>query len=76
VSAFELSLRVVFNPTDEKLNKCFEDGKTVALKTKAEKQKKTLADWLSLFSDILMYCVRTIHSDCCKRCCLKYIGLV
>ncbi|GHT06388.1 MBL fold metallo-hydrolase [Endomicrobiia bacterium] len=37
VSTFESSLMVVFNPTDEELNKCFEAGKTFALKIKTEK---------------------------------------
>ena len=37
VTAFEPSLRVVFNPTGDELDKCFEAGKTFALKIKNEK---------------------------------------
>ncbi|MDR0800621.1 MAG: FprA family A-type flavoprotein [Endomicrobium sp.] len=37
VTAFEPSLRVVFNPSDEELDKCFEAGKAFALKIKNEK---------------------------------------
>jgi len=34
VTAFDSSLRVVFNPTEEELKKCFETGKSFALKIK------------------------------------------
>ncbi|GHT51079.1 nitric oxide reductase [Endomicrobiia bacterium] len=37
VTSFDPSLRVVFNPNKEELNKCFETGKTFALKIKNEK---------------------------------------
>ncbi|MDR3306649.1 MAG: FprA family A-type flavoprotein [Endomicrobium sp.] len=36
VTAFDSSLRVVFNPTEEELKKCFETGKSFALKIKNE----------------------------------------
>ncbi|MCA6080081.1 MAG: FprA family A-type flavoprotein [Endomicrobium sp.] len=39
MTAFEPSLRVVFNPTGDELDKCFETGKTFALKIKNEKRK-------------------------------------
>ena len=37
VTSFDPSLRVVFNPTEEELNQCFEAGKAFALKIKSEK---------------------------------------
>ncbi|MDR1926135.1 MAG: FprA family A-type flavoprotein [Endomicrobium sp.] len=37
VTSFDSSLRVIFNPTDGELNKCFEAGKAFALKIKNEK---------------------------------------
>jgi flavorubredoxin len=37
VTSFDPSLRVVFNPTEEELNQCFEAGKAFALKIKNEK---------------------------------------
>jgi|LQAB01.1.fsa_nt_gi hypothetical protein len=37
MSTFEPSLRVVFNPTDEELDKHFEAGKAFDLKIKTEK---------------------------------------
>ncbi|GHT54206.1 nitric oxide reductase [Endomicrobiia bacterium] len=37
VTSFDPSLRVVFNPNKEELNKCFATGKTFALKIKNEK---------------------------------------
>ncbi|GHT60495.1 nitric oxide reductase [Endomicrobiia bacterium] len=37
VTSFDPSLRVVFNPSKVELNKCFETGKTFALKIKNEK---------------------------------------
>jgi flavorubredoxin len=36
ITTFAPSFRVVFNPTEEELNKCFEAGKSFALKIKNE----------------------------------------
>ncbi|MDR1942763.1 MAG: FprA family A-type flavoprotein [Endomicrobium sp.] len=36
ITTFDPSFRVVFNPTEEELNKCFEAGKSFALKIKNE----------------------------------------
>jgi flavorubredoxin len=38
VTSFDTSLRVVFNPTEEELNQCFEAGKAFALKIKSEEE--------------------------------------
>ncbi|MDR1662920.1 MAG: FprA family A-type flavoprotein [Endomicrobium sp.] len=37
ITTFDFSFRVIFNPTKEELNKCFEAGKSFALKIKNEK---------------------------------------